>query len=487
MTAPLAFHLGSQIPDATDDPLLQAWQVAWDGHALLHQPLHLFDANAFWPERHSLAFSDSLLGYGPAGMIGSGPLAALYRYNGLFVFAYVLAFVAGWFLARELGLKPLGAAVAATAFAFAPWRAAQAAHLHVLSSGGIPLTFFFLLRGFRRRSPWHVFAGFAVAAWQVSLGFSLGLQLLYALLVVVPLLVWRNRDRRLVAATGGGAALLAAVSIALAIPYLQVRDDHPESKRSATLVKAFSPPARGLLAAPAENVVWGYRTSAARNNLQTSNVTAPSSEKTLFPGLVAVLLALVGLRAGPFPRALRIGLAIATAFSGLLALGLSLGSISPYKLFYDLAPGWDAIRTPGRLATLMTLGLALLAGAGADRLRAQSSGRVAMLTLLLPVLVLFEGWAPPEMAVVPKTPAYFSQVPTPALYLPSNRFVDSRYMYWSTDGFGPIVNGWSGFEPKTLVTIRDSTRDFLDAPDGRVFLRGLGVKSVVAHGRVYRP
>jgi hypothetical protein len=60
-------------------------------------------------------------------------------------------------------------------------------------------------------------------------------------------------------------------------------------------------------------------------------------------------------------------------------------------------------------------------------------------------------------------------------------------MYWSTDGFGPIVNGWSGFEPKTLVTIRDSTRDFLDAPDGRVFLRGLGVKSVVAHGRVYRP
>ena len=53
MTAPLAFHLGSGVADAPDDPLLQAWQVAWDGHALLHQPLHLFDANVFWPEPRS--------------------------------------------------------------------------------------------------------------------------------------------------------------------------------------------------------------------------------------------------------------------------------------------------------------------------------------------------------------------------------------------------------------------------------------------------
>ena len=39
--------------------------MAWDGHALLTDPLHLWDANAFYPERYSLAFSDSLLGYAP--------------------------------------------------------------------------------------------------------------------------------------------------------------------------------------------------------------------------------------------------------------------------------------------------------------------------------------------------------------------------------------------------------------------------------------
>src|SRR3954449_154325 len=79
MTAPLALHLRSGVSDSLDDPLLQAWQVAWGGHALLHQPLPLFDANAFWPEQHSLAFSDSLLGYAPSALLGRGPDTAVLR------------------------------------------------------------------------------------------------------------------------------------------------------------------------------------------------------------------------------------------------------------------------------------------------------------------------------------------------------------------------------------------------------------------------
>ena len=37
------------VPRDIGDPLAEAWQVAWGGHALLHQPLHFFDANQFWP------------------------------------------------------------------------------------------------------------------------------------------------------------------------------------------------------------------------------------------------------------------------------------------------------------------------------------------------------------------------------------------------------------------------------------------------------
>ena len=73
MTWPLIWHLGSTVPRDIGDPLAEAWQPAWGGHALLHQPLHFFDANRFWPTKYSLAFGDALIGYAPSGLIGSGP------------------------------------------------------------------------------------------------------------------------------------------------------------------------------------------------------------------------------------------------------------------------------------------------------------------------------------------------------------------------------------------------------------------------------
>jgi len=76
---PLILHLPSRIAPDLGDPVRTTWQVAWVGHAMLHDPLHLFNANAFYPHPFSLAFSDSLLGYGPAAFIGHGTVAALVR------------------------------------------------------------------------------------------------------------------------------------------------------------------------------------------------------------------------------------------------------------------------------------------------------------------------------------------------------------------------------------------------------------------------
>src|SRR3954463_7789263 len=120
---PLPLHIGHDVPRDLGDPLPQAWQVAWDGHALAHQPLDFFHANAFWPLKNSLAFSDALVGYAPFGLIGSGPHAAVVRYDLLFLFAYALAFFGAYLLARELGAGRAGGFVAGAAFAYAPGRA----------------------------------------------------------------------------------------------------------------------------------------------------------------------------------------------------------------------------------------------------------------------------------------------------------------------------------------------------------------------------
>src|SRR5664279_5789437 len=275
-TWPLVLHMPSRIAPDLGDPVRTAWEVAWVGHAMLHSPLHLFDANTFYPHPLSLAFSDSLLGYGPAGFFGSGTVAALVRYNLLFLFAWSLCFVGGYLLARELGLRKLGAAAAAAAFAYAPYRVTEAGHLHVISSGGIALALFLLLRGYRRASVGLVIAGWLVSAWQISLGFTLGLQFSYllAVLAVLAAVYWLLAGRpalprRLVVVTCLGILFVGAVTIYQARPYLKISHDYPTAKRTIKEVKVYSAGPAAWLSASSENRVWGELTAGARAHVHS--------------------------------------------------------------------------------------------------------------------------------------------------------------------------------------------------------------------------
>src|SRR5262245_33367229 len=65
---------------ATADYYLIAWILSWGSHALAHAPLHLFDANTFYPAALSLAYSEHLIGYLPLfapvwWLTGNGVLA----------------------------------------------------------------------------------------------------------------------------------------------------------------------------------------------------------------------------------------------------------------------------------------------------------------------------------------------------------------------------------------------------------------------------
>ncbi len=420
---PLALHMGSRIAPDLGDPVRTAWEIAWVGHAMLHDPLHIFDSNSFYPHPLSLAFSDSLLGYGPAAFFGSGTVAALVRYNLLFLWAWSLCFVGAYLLARELGLRRLGSAAAGLAFAYAPYRVTEAGHLHVISSGGLALGLFLLLRGYRRCSRRLVLAGWLVSAWQVSLGFTLGVQYAYllALLAVIAFVcwwrgrltpgpAWRNHEqlarpqprpggrivagaaspaalqasshatrgplvpRRLLAVTLIGVVALGAMTVYQARPYLRVAALYPTAKRTIKEVETYSSGPAALLSASSENRVWGSLTAGMRAKVNSKN------ESVFFPGGLILVLALIGLlgvrRMGgavgsrhPFTRRLRIGLLVGIVTCSVLAMGLGLtGAGYPYRLLFDYAPGWDGVRVPGRIFTLATLFYALLAGAGVQLL-----------------------------------------------------------------------------------------------------------------------
>lgn len=497
MSWPLVLHLGQEIPKDLGDPLAQSWQLAWGGHALAHQPLHFFNSNQFWPFDDTLAFSDALVGYAPAGLLGSGPHAAVVRYDLAFLFAYALALFGGYLLARELGLGRGGAAVAAAAFAFAPFRLEQDGHMQVISSGGIPLSLALGVRGFRLRRPGWVIAGALVAAWQLSIGFSLGLPMAYLLAAagVIAAIAWMRRgrpalDRGLALATVAGAILFAAAGFALSRPYVQVADEHPGARRSPATVEAYSGPPWIFLVAPKENLVWGGASASLRDGL--SNVP----EKTLFPGLAILVLAVVGLASPAYPRWLRRGLGIGVVVVAILALGFRAGGglLWPYRLVYEILPGWQAIRVPGRLVTFCSLGLALLAGAGAQRAIAAATGRFPRgwvgpaVAALLALAILVEGRGLPfdptdsqAQPAVPPVPPSTASAPAPQLHLPGERAPDNRrYILWSTDGFPKLVNGRSSLNPAFTSRLIQNVSGF---PDRRTvtLLDRIGVRSVVLH------
>jgi hypothetical protein len=495
---PLVLHLGADIPKDLGDPLAEAWQVAWGGHALAHQPLHFFQSNQFWPLDDTLAFSDALVGYAPSGLFGSGPGAAVVRYDVVFLFAYALAFVGAYLLGRELGLGRGGAAVAGAAFSFAPFRLEQDGHMQVISSGGIPLALALGVRGYRLGRPGWVIAGWAVAIWQLSIGFTLGLPFAYLLTAAgaIAAIVWlrcgRPRlDRGLALATVAGAVLFAAAGLALSRPYLRVADTHPGARRTAAEVEAFSGPPWIFLVAPDENLVWGGATASLRDGLE--NIP----EKTLFPGLVILALAIAGLSSSAYPRPLRRGLGVGVVVVSILALGFRAGGgwLWPYRIVYELLPGWQAIRVPGRLVTMSSLGLALLAGAGAQRAALGGAARrpsrwgggMAIAAVCVLAIVVegrglpfdpFENQAQPN---VPSVPPSVARVPAPQLHLPAERAADNRrYLLWSTDGFPAIVNGRSSLNPAFTEHLIERMQPFPDRPTIGLLSR-LGVRSVILH------
>jgi hypothetical protein len=280
-------------------------------------------------------------------------------------------------------------------------------------------------------------------------------------------------------ATIAGLLLFVVVAVSVGRVYLHVASVFPDATRGPDLVAYYSGSPIEFLVAGRDSLVWSGATASLRDSL------AAFPEKALFPGVVIVALALFGVVRGPWPRALRGWLAFAVLLCAALSLGFtdpSLRFLTPYGWLSAL-PGWNAIRTPGRLMTLTTLALALLAAAGAQRLQRRWRWAPA----LLAVLVLIEGSAfsigdggisgPPHPAV-PRPPAGLEAATPPILELPMQPDDNRRALLWSTDGFPTLVNGRSSLNPPAFLALESELASFPDAASV-ARLRALGVRTVV--------
>ena len=197
-----------------------------------------------------------------------------------------------------------------------------------------------------------------------------------------------------------------------------------------------------------------------------------------------------------WPLRRRLALAVATALAVALTLGTQFwgGGSWTYLLLYRHLPGWDALRTPGRLVIWVTFGLALLAAGfvaravevlieRARRPAADGARRVAavagLAALLVPIgLVAADDWGGPRHWPVATAPVSVSALPAPIMFLPTDQIGDYHLMLWTTDGFPTLANGNSGFNPPQQEQLRQATRTFPDAASVAA-LRAKGIRTVV--------
>lgn len=286
LTYPLVANLATAVKDH-GDPLLNAWILAWETHWLTTGQLSGFlDANMFYPYERTLAYSELLLTQSllalPLQLVAHNPILS---YNILVLLAMTTSAFGCFLLATHLTGQPLAGMVAGLVFAYCPFMFDHLSHLQVLSAGGIPMTLFFLHRfqETRRTSTLLLCALFYLL--QV---FANGYYALYLTLIAGLFLLHNIASRSRWTDTRMWRQLLLVVVLLIAVagpvlfPYLSTHREMGFVRSITTQASLTS-----YVATSPRNLLYGDL---------TSGVSQP--EANLFPGALALVLALLGAVSG---------------------------------------------------------------------------------------------------------------------------------------------------------------------------------------------
>ncbi len=336
LTWPVAARLGDGVADL-GDPLLTTWILAWDVHALASAPLRFFDANMLYPRRQALAYTEHLVGLvplaAPARLLGAPPLLA---HNLVWLATFPLTGLTMFWLVRHLTGAAGPAAVAAVLYAFSHFRFGQLGHVQVLSHQWLPLLLLGLHRAARSGGRWRD-VGLAAGAFALQ-ALSSGYQAFFAAIAGGLFVAWlagpstRPPLGRLAARGAIAGAVVALVLLPFFLPYRASREEIARARNPREIEYYMAWPA-AYLAAPVDNRWLGDATAPFRRR-----------EAVLFPGVVALALALAGATLAGRPRREAAPRAPAPGGRWPVALDVALSVVTLVTLANWLLVGGIAVR-----------------------------------------------------------------------------------------------------------------------------------------------
>jgi hypothetical protein len=484
------------------DDLVTAWTLAWDWHALVTDPLHLFDANIFFPESRTLAYSEHFLGVAilawPIQLLTRQPLLTLRIFQLLTLWVTAIGM---YRLLLDWTRDRVAASVGMLLWTFALFRMNHFVHLHIFNTAALPWmiwAFHHYVKTLRHR--WLI----ATAGLFFALSLMSGHYMLFGALMVVVLgayglIVFKIRLPAVQwLAIGGSVVVTFGILAFIYVPYttLPVRSVLENLQFSATVLDfmAFTPAlhALGWLPQP------------------------PLPEQTVYLGMIPLGLSawsvvqLIRRRNRPDASLLwSLGYLLLAIVAALFAFGPFVrwspdhaGIAGPYALLYEWVPGFSGIRVPARLYMIVVFVSSLISAVGISQWRADSrklfDWKVVVLTMLM-VGFLLEGW------FHPLNPRYKSLRPLPQpqeihqwlaeqpddiavlhdpFYTKLRVNSEARYTYESIFHWHKQVNGYSGYIPSWMLFLLIRMEHFPDRLSIER-LKFLGIDYIILHTEVF--
>ncbi len=479
--APLALHLGSVARADNADTRLLIWNVAWVARTIVVDPVHLFDANIFYPHTGTLAYSEPNLAAGilavPVYWTTRNPFAA---HNFVVVLTFVLSAAGMYYLVRHLTADRRAAALSGIVFAYCPYVIARLPHVHLLMTAGLP----FAMLAFHRaveEPTWRRAAvlGLVVFAEALACGY-------YAIFVVLTVgfaalaaaaTDGRWCDRRYWTAIAIAALVALALALPLFVPFMRLQG--AGFSRSIDEGRQWSADWRAYLASSSYAHTWMLPLIGHWRDV-------------LFPGFAAVLFGAAGLAAG-WRAGGRLRFA-AMLYGGIAAVAcwVSFGpDAGLYRILYNTVPAFSLLRAASRFGLVVVFALAVLAGVAWSLLFAMLDARPRRAALAVAVLAIATIGElrvplsfPPAPQVEPVYRALAALPRGPVLEIPfySTRFgfERTRYILSSTVHWMPLVNGYSSYIPPDFLDRTEALGSF-PTPEAFRVLEADRVRYVVFH------
>ena len=485
---PLAAAPGTWSRNDNGDFILHEWIMAWVAHQVVRNPLHLFDANIFFPEPGTLSYSDhlfvqSMLG-APLLWAGASPVLV---HNLVLMAGFALT---GWttsLVMRKWTGSWTAAVVSGSLVAFNSFSLTRLPQIQDLHLEFFPLTLFALDRLLALPRMKHALA---LTGWFVLQALTGTYLMVFTSLSLVGAALVRPREwtGSRFRPVAGYVLLSALVAVVMLAPFLL-----PYYRASAEVGLGRSLEETQRYSAE----LTDYFAAAGRVHFDMLRWSRPYFQgDALFPGFVGLALALVGTVAfGVRDTRARMLLAVA-----VVSFALSFGpAFPPYRVLYRVYPLLQGIRGAVRFGQFTLAAVGMLAGFGILALERRLATRAVLpVTLALFAAVNGEAMRAPlgytEYRGVPPVFDALKHMPSTSVlaffpFYDSARFhLNAPFMLATatTRTFLPMINGYSGFKPASYYEHVRRLAPFPDQPSID-YLRQLGVTHVLVDSRNMRP